>query len=146
MKSAVVYRRDDGWYVHSSSKTMVGIWMAGEPYIRLSTEDSHAALANAIQCALQASRENIPHPARFDSNFKDMLRLAGVKSWAEFMRGARSVDVDDDGLSFTFEPTHNQGPRIGYYAPLIEKTLSIPRNSAPEEIADAVQRAIALCE
>jgi hypothetical protein len=101
--------------------------------------------STSIVQAIQASQQNIPHPLRFEGLFDPVLRLAGVKSWATFMKGTASVDVDDDGQWLTFEPSKNQGPRAGY-TPLSDRKFRLPRDATSEEIGQAVEKAIALCE
>jgi hypothetical protein len=145
MKSASVYRRADGWYLSAMSRSTVGLWMATSPFGRLSTEERLTVVGEAVLRALQASQQDLAHPTRFDQVFEPMLALAGVTSWAKFMRGASNVSVDDDGEWLNLEPSRNQGPRDGY-TPLLERTFRIAHDSTPEAIGQAVQQAIARCE
>jgi hypothetical protein len=94
---------------------------------------------------LEASRHNIPHPTSCDGLFEPLLELAGVKSWGKFMKGSLCLGIGDDGEWLSFEPTKNQGPRRGCTW-LGEKNFRIPHGSTAEEIGNAVQRAIELCE
>ncbi len=145
VKRTSVDKRKDGWYLHSCSKTTAGWWLTTAPYIRLPADARPLEVGNAVLRGLEASRHNIPGPTRWDGIIEPMLELAGVKSWGKFMKDSLSISIGDDGEWLTFEPTKNQGPRRGCTW-LGEKNFRIPHGSTAEEIGNAVQRAIELCE
>jgi hypothetical protein len=145
VKGTDVYKRTDGWYVHSCSKTQAGWWLSAPPFIRLPADEPPADIGNAVLRGLEESRPNIPDPTNWDGVFDPMLELAGVKSFGKFMKDSVSIGIWDDGEWLSFEPNKNQGPRRGY-TPLVEKDFRIPRGATAEEIGIAVLRAIELCE
>jgi hypothetical protein len=145
VKRTTVYKRKDGWYLHPRSHTTAGWWLTAPPFIRLAADGPAADVGNAVLRGLEASRDNIPPPASWDGLSKPMLELAGVKSAGKFMKGSLCLGIEDDGEWLNFEPTKNQGPRRGC-TPLVEKNFRIPHGATAEEIGNAVQRAIELCE
>jgi hypothetical protein len=94
---------------------------------------------------IQASQSGIPHPTDWDAVEYPLPELAGVKSWATFMRAASCVSVTADGGKLLFMPNRNSGPKEGYMA-LPEKTLEYPLDCPEERVAGALDEAVALCE
>lgn len=140
-----VYRRTDGWYIHSTVETTKGVLLTVPPFVKLPLDERSQILGEKVQRVLAIDHGIVPHPKVFEGIFQSMLNLAKVKSWSQFMKGVPSIGISDDGIQLSFEPYANKGPR-GAYRPLVEKYFQINRDSTPVEIAAAVERAIALCE
>jgi len=114
MKSATAYSRRGKIFIHSSSKTKDGVWILAEPVISIGdVVDSNAVGASVREC-LHGSRIGVDHPKSFSDLFSPMLKLAKVKSYKEFAREAKCVEiVEDDGV-ISFFPTANHGVDEGF--------------------------------
>lgn len=145
MKRVSVYCRNNGWYISSMSQTTAGVWIGTPPHLKILSDDS-ADLGSAVVTALEASRQSVAHPIKWDKTlFDPMLSLAGVASWKEFVTSAARVAVAVDQEMIAIEPFENSGPNDGY-TPLPHKNLQLPMDSTPEAIGEAVKQAIRLCE
>jgi hypothetical protein len=121
MKAATIYERKGKLYIHSSSKTTAGVWVINAPVLAVDKEDT-GAIGRAIRECLAASREGVPHPKSFASLFNPVLDLAGVKSFATFVKSAKCVEIETiDVAVVMFIPTRNEGVKDGF-APLLNKT------------------------
>jgi hypothetical protein len=145
MQLATVYKRSEAFYLHANSQTTEGVWVAVRPFLRLPAGEPATSLGHTIIEVLHASQLGIPHPTDWDAVEYPLPELAGVKSWAMFMRSASCVSVTADGGKVMLMPNRNSGPREGYEA-LPEKTLELPLDCAVERVAKALNEAIALCE
>jgi hypothetical protein len=74
-----------------------------------------------------------------------MLELAGVKSWADFMRDAASLGLEVDGKWLKITPYRNLGPKEGF-EPAPERAIEVPVESSPAEIGAAIDEALTRCE
>lgn len=120
MRAAAIYERKGKLFVHSSSRTTAGVWIATAP--ALATDKEHLSeLGHHIAECLKASREGVPHPSSFGSLFDPVLDLAGVKSFSIFAKSSKCVGVETaDGQVVTLVPTRNEGAEGGF-SPLSEK-------------------------
>ena len=115
-----IYRRTDGWYIHSTAQTTVGIFLSLPPFIKLLLDERPEILGETVRRVLASDHGIVPHPKVFEGIFKPMLDLAKVKSWSRFMKGFPSIGISDDGIQWAVEPSLNNGPRGGN-TPLVEK-------------------------
>lgn len=114
MKSATVYERKEKLYIHSSSETTAGVWIMNAPVLCLSKSDI-GALGSSIRRCLSASRGGIPHPETFTNIFKPVLDLAGVKSYASFVKSVKCLHIRAlDEETVTLVPTRNDGAKGGF--------------------------------
>jgi hypothetical protein len=113
MQSTAAYRRRDGWYVQSNSKTTVGVYISSPPFLKVPLNPDAAELGRAVLAALMGLRTDVPHPTEF-ANSSPALKLAGVKSWTAFERGATHVGLHADDKSLSFCPSRSAGPRSGF--------------------------------
>lgn len=116
MKAATIYERVGKIYVHSSSKTIAGIWVINAPALMVEAGDARE-LGRSLQECLAASNEGVPQPRSFANLFDPVLSLAGVKSFNTFVKSAKCVEVELDGETATLIPTRNEGGEDGF-APL----------------------------
>lgn len=118
MKRASMFLRRGTVYLRPMSQTTVGAWITAPPYLSVSLNDSDAGkkLNLAATRVLAESQKGIPHPDDWDQiSLETLYRLAGVKSWREFMgAGCKLVAVEarDDGVYLT--PQENRGPKGGF--------------------------------
>jgi hypothetical protein len=145
MSSAVIYRRHDGFYIHSESKTTAGVWMASEPFLKVELNASAVEKGKALLEALNASKESVPHPADWDKVFQPMLDLARVDDWSSFMRRAGCVTADAESDQIIFVPHRNVGENEGH-VPKRDQMVELPINSSFEYVGASLDRAMASCD
>jgi hypothetical protein len=148
MKSATVYRRADGFYLHADSQTTQGVWITAAARCKLAVDASPETLGRAGTNMLQASERGVPHPAQDDwgKAFTPMFELAGVKTWAAFARHALNVGVrtNFDSESLIIEPWENAGTKNGF-VPMPGMEVRVPIDAPPAEIGEAIIKAMQLC-
>lgn len=86
----------------------------GGPIARLDADYLDERLGAAARAAIEGSRQGVPHPATWKGLFDPVLRLAGVKSWATFVKGARLVRLEQEVGEVRLMPTRNVGPKEGF--------------------------------
>ena len=145
MESAEAYRRENGLFIHSDSRSTTGLWVIAEPFIRLTVDEDPAAVGRAIVKALSASRDGVPHPPPSGELFSPMLLLAEVPSWEDFVKEALSVSVGRDDGWLTFSPSRYE-PSDDSFLPTKGRDMRIPDTASPEDIGKALNEAFALCE
>lgn len=144
-KVASVWEREGGAFVvHPNGQTEAGVWISIPPYVALrrGTEDSQ--LEQAVVEALHASVHGLPHPTDFSGRTQPILRAAGVSSWTQFTKGARSLSIRLENGRYTITPSRNLGGRRGFlFLPPIDSGYE----GQPEGVlATNIRRALELCE
>ena len=141
MKSAVAYSRRGKILIHSSSKTKDGVWILGEPVISIGDViDANVVGASLRQC-LDGSRIGVDHPKSFSDLFSPVLKLAKVKSYKEFSREAKCVEIVEDGAVIGFFPTTNHGVDEGFVR--LEGRREISRSEGDLQVGQALLDSIA---
>jgi hypothetical protein len=139
MKAATVYKRGDALYLHSSSKTTAGVWIATAPVTKVDNDTTASAKGKAILAVIKASQEGVPHPTNWNELIDPLLELAGVKSWATFMKNAACVGIESDGERLMLIPNQNLGPREGF-EPVLAGAVDLPCQATLDEIGAALER------
>jgi hypothetical protein len=124
MKAASSYLKNGKIYIHPSSKTTAGVWILSEPVIVLDCKESSKNLGSAVIDALNSSKEQMPHPTTWKSIFDPILKLSGSKSWNNFVKSTRCVEIELDENIICFIPTLNQGEKEGF-SQLSSKKISV---------------------
>ena len=57
MKAATAYKKGDVLYLHSSSKTMAGVWIATAPFVKVEMGSTPSAKGEAVIRLLSASQD-----------------------------------------------------------------------------------------
>ena len=141
MKSATAYSRRGKVFIHSSSKTKDGVWILAEPAISISDViDANVAGASVMQC-LDGSRVGVDHPKSFSALFSPVLRLAKVKSYKEFAREAKCVEILEDGGVIGFFPRENLGVDEGFVR--LGEARRISRSEGDIQVGQALLDSIA---
>jgi hypothetical protein len=143
MKAATLYERKGKLYVHSSSRTTAGVWIINVP--PLTVDRARVGdIGRSIRECLEASREGVPHPEVFTNLFDSVLDLAGVKSFATFVKSAKCVEIEMvDGEAVVLIPTRNEGAEDGF-VPLPNK-MEVPLGS-DDALGSAAIAALAISE
>lgn len=137
--AAALYLRRGRVFVAAFSETVDGFWIEAEPRFE-SDEFEAVEAATLLLEALKGSQLGVPAPPR-DSLGSALPALAGVKSFATFMRGVRSVDLSrsDEG-TLTVTPMRNGGARDGF-VPMTEHETHL---GSADQLADALVDALGL--
>jgi hypothetical protein len=145
MRAATVYRRGNALYLNSSSRTTAGLWIATAPFLRVESGSALTARGEAALAALNASQEGVPHPTNWSELVAPLLELAGVRSWATFMKGAACLNLEVEGESLKIIPNRNLGPKEGFES-IPESAVELPFPSSPGQIGVALEEALARCQ
>jgi hypothetical protein len=146
MKAATAYQKSDGIYLHSSSQTTAGVWVANSPFLKVGVDDSQSAKGHAVVAVVNASSKGIPHPKQeeWSGVFAPMLELAAVKSLKAFEKDAVccGLEVEEERLSII--PHRKLGRNQGY-EPIADKTVKLAFGSSAVEIGAALEEAMSRC-
>lgn len=134
MQAATAYKRGSQIFVHSSSRTTAGVWLLSEPVAAVAVDDPEE-LGRRILEALNASKDQVPHPKSWKNLFDPVLHLAGVKSWSTFVKSAKCVEIEAINGVAKLIPTRNLGADDGF-SPLIEKAESC--ETSPDKLGAAL--------
>lgn len=137
MRFASVFRRQGKTIIHSASRTVSGVVQCHEPFLVLGPDATSAVLGSGLRDCLDASREGVENR----DSLPGLLAAVGVKSWGTLVRGARSVEVVDDGTAIRLVPMKNKGAREGFTF-LRNEEVRAPRNGTPEQIGIAIGEAL----
>jgi hypothetical protein len=138
-KVASVDLRGGRVFVNAMSRRPNGVWRVGPSIATLETLPPATELGEGGQSALVASGEIDPSDT---DPFESVLEAAQVRSWSQYVKGLRSVQVDGDGDGITITRMRNLGVRHG----LVPETDSTLRLADPsrEELGKAVLAALAV--
>lgn len=130
-------------FLHSESQTIHGLWILSEPIIKVEKDDLEA-LGQSIQSVITGSKPGVAHPTSWKGVFDPMLKVAGVKTYSAFAKGAKCVDLEYDGTTLKMIPTINLGSKDGFEQ-LNDKMQPVPFNDKTE-LAHTLIRSFDLCE
>ena len=145
MKAATVYKRANRIYLHASSKTTAGVWIATPPFIQVDSGSSPSDLGKSVMDALGGSQALVPHPAKWSGLLAPLLEQAGVKSWETFMRKSQCLNLEATEDRLKLIPNRNLGTTEGF-EPMLDKAIDVPLTSSPDQIGTALTDALALCQ
>jgi hypothetical protein len=101
-------------WVCSYSQTIDGLWVMNEELESFDDEVDDVVLGVAVLKAGRASRHGVPTPSVAElSRPAPVVVAAGVKSYAQYLKGLRSVSVEVDAESVRVVPQRNGGPKHG---------------------------------
>lgn len=113
MKAATAYERRGMIFVHSLSRTTEGIWILCDPVLALNADDTLGA-GKAVMDCLSSSVVGVKHPQSFGNVFLPVLKMAKTKSYKDFVRGAKCVEIFGDGGRIKLFLTKNMGVDEGF--------------------------------
>jgi hypothetical protein len=142
MQLASIYLRKQDILIHASSRTTAGVWIMAEPIARLDADCLDERLGEAARAALEGSCQGVPHPASWTGFFAPVLRLAKVRSWAAFVKGARLVCLEQEAGEIKLIPAGNIGPKEGF-EDRPSAIAVIPQGASAGAIGAAVRDALA---
>jgi hypothetical protein len=133
--------------VASYSKTAGGANVGNGWIQELHHPADHTELGRLLRSALNASREDAPWPdfrSGLTAEQQRFLEVAGVKTFNQYMRGAREVYVhlNDPEPGLELRPSRNEG-RNGFVK-MNEQSIFLDAGVDNQELGSAVRRAIDL--
>jgi hypothetical protein len=144
MKAATVYRRAGCIYIHTSSKTTAGVWIATPPFIKLEAGATSSDLGKSVILALGGSQPQVPHPTQWRDILAPLLKQAGVTTWETFMRKAQCLNLEATEDRLRLIPNRNLGAVEGF-EPILDKAIEVAMSSSLDQIATSVVETFALC-
>jgi hypothetical protein len=144
-RCANVYERGDRTYVDASSITTGGVWVASPPFIVVDAAVS-AQVGAAVAGALAGSKAGFPHPARsgWDKLEEPLYELAGVRTWAQFVRGSRYCLVEAVGGVLRLIPSINRGARDGFKL-LRSEAEEVPEDLNADDLGGRLRATLSKC-
>lgn len=140
-----VYKRRERLFFATSSQTIgrYGLWIEAGPHLAADVADGASAVGDRLVAALDASRQGVQYPEDVRTLEGPLLKLAGVKSWATFVRSVAHcyVERDEDGICII--PSE---PDSGGFRRLKDQVVKVPTASPAEELGQALLDAITACE
>jgi hypothetical protein len=119
----------------AESQTVDGFWVASPPFtVHEKASLAEEELAQVVLEALANSSVGVPVPPRSETPVAPVLRLAGARSFSQFMSGARAVRIvaTDDDVEVI--PTRNAGARGGLSI-LVDQSVRASNDAASVETA-----------
>jgi hypothetical protein len=132
VKAAVAYQKGDALFLHASSQTTSGLWIASPPFIKAGMNDTPSFLGSALLEALGGSLTGLPHPTHWNAVIKPLLDLATVTTWQSFARKAKSADIMIDEHERII-PSRNLGTADGFEA-ITDESICLPNPSSNEAL------------
>lgn len=145
MKSATVYSRLGRFYVHASSRTTAGVWIATPPFIQVEAGATSSDLGRSVFQALSSSQSEVPHPTKWSSLMAPLLAHAGVKTWETFTRKSQCLTLEATENRIKLIPSRNLGATEGF-EPMLDKAIEFSLSpSSLDQLGLVVERGLALC-
>jgi len=142
----VLWSRSGILYLHSEVGTRDGLYTWWPPFLAVPERTSDALLGRLITLALRESKLEGPEPPTPKNTLEigPLHRLANVKSWREFERGARHISITRQEESFTLRPWH-QRPRGHGYTGTDKDRQAFSASISESELAGHARKAFPLC-
>lgn len=102
MGSCSVSVTPQNFLIFTGHKTSFGLGILGLPYFKVERNSSQAEIGSLIIESLNSSRSNFDISERSP---KDILKLAGYRSWRAFERDAIAVEIYEDKKEVVLIPT-----------------------------------------
>lgn len=115
----------------------MGIWVIDSLPTLLPQHTLVEQLGATIQDMLGRSRAGLPELARDSRPARPMLDMLGLRSYAAFTKGAKSISVHLDGHAIDITPDHNGGSRDGL-TPILEAKRILSDDASAELLGAAV--------
>jgi hypothetical protein len=104
-------------------------------------------LGEALQKALAAAGEGVPHPTDWKAHLQPLLQCVKIRSWNALQKSAKMCDVEALTGELRITPSRNggtSGPDKGYH-PITDQIIVLPLGCSDEELGAAVVRALTYC-
>ncbi len=142
MKYANIYKKDDFIIMHPESQTVMGVFLAQAPYIKISVDDTPEKLITSLFECLEASKENILHPEKWGGDF--FLKSIGIKTNKALHQNSLCCSVLMSKGLLEFIPTVNMGAIDGF-AEKKEEKIVVDAMETKSIIYESLEKAFELC-
>lgn len=140
-----IYQREDGRiYVQSNSRIINGPLVVNGWAELVPSEAPDEQLGQVVLEGLARTELDIPEPTReeLDRLMRPLYKLAGVRSYSQFVAGTRCVGVDRDVAdAITVMPTTNRGGRRGFVF-MPDRSVKLKPRFKAEDIGRAVREGL----
>jgi hypothetical protein len=136
MRSCDVFVSGFILYIFAHSNTVRGAALSMGPYLRVPSDSSPALVGANVLKALQASRDEVPHPGDMSIVTKALLSFTGHRSWRAFARSvtaAAAVGLDGDDAVLV---PYGLGPRDSFI-PIEDRAIRCP--ALPDHIGRHIE-------
>jgi hypothetical protein len=140
VKHITIDFRKGYFFLSPMAQTTAGIWMGTDPRQKLPAECTDAELGSAIRASLDRSKLGVPHPKVWTGLMQPLLELAGVNSWAAFVRGSSCVLVEEEDEKIVNIPTVNMGAAEGF-TPNADRSVVVASGADVADIGAAAREA-----
>ena len=148
-RTAGCYRTPKFLLLHAEARTTAGVQVASEPVWLIDVEAGDIEIGQALQAALNAFVDGVPHPDR--NEWRDhsarFLKAAGFRSWRSLENKARSCWIRDGSGKVVITPLRNGG-RTGdskgfqpFGVPKIEVAKPVSAGDLGQALRTALDRA-----
>jgi len=144
MRMAVLYLRGQEIYLHASSRTEMGAWVAQDPYLAVDSFASRDAVGDALKLALANSKEEIEHPKDFGALVRPLLKRANCRSWKAFANLAKCCTAEQEKGTIVLIPHRNLGPDGGF-KPMLENLFSVPDSASARSLYEVITSCFDMC-
>jgi hypothetical protein len=142
-----VYRRPDGYYVVTSSRTTAGLWIYAGSAMVVGLTAGYAALGDVVAAAVASPGEIVPHPRQDQwteqrrRSLGPLMRQAGVSSWKAFLAPATVASVHRDGRSVAVTPLRRDEKRTDVFHEAADRQVEL-HDVAPADVGRVVAAAL----
>jgi len=145
MKTATAYQRESKIFLVPEARTTAGVRISATPVevIDHATGIDSTDLGKVVISVLNKFQDSVPHPTDWKSITIPFLKPAGVKSWREFVKSAKSVGIEFEKDKIRLIPMKNLGAKEGF-APLTEKSVTVQLSA--DEIGKGLLERLDACE
>jgi hypothetical protein len=146
-KVASAYGFADRLVLHSQGRTPSWIYVACEPYAKLSRDATAEEVGRAVRSVLEGYRPDAPQPADWKQVTTAFVRGLGAKSNKQIQESSICCGIRDQEGQLVFEPTHNGGTSgdAKGFQPITQARVSVRADAPATEIGAALLRAFDLC-
>jgi hypothetical protein len=141
-----VYLRGDKLLFHPKLTTPFGA-MFSEPVFALVKEDDPSIIGQTALTTFTYTGSKEPPIGKYDRNvLKPLFKVAKVRSYSEFTKGAKYCSISKSEDKFHFDISKNAGPGKGFFFDP-EKNFHFPLSemSDPQKLGEEIIKALALC-
>jgi hypothetical protein len=137
---AVVYERKGRLFLSATAETVDGILLESHPLVDLGDQPDEQILGTMLDAVLKCGVSGLETPRPDEYPDPALPRLAGTKSYTEFMSDARSVTVAREWDEVTLTPMHNAGTRNGFE--VLQEHSQVLNAPDSFELGQAVREAV----
>jgi len=145
---ANAYQLENGTFVHASSRTSSGVWVATLPATLVADNSDPDALGVAIRNSLAQQSILDAEQLNYGEFTKPVLAAAGLKSWSQVQRKSKLCEITRTGGVISVVPTRNGGAAgtdRGFHE-LEAQAISLPTSATPHELGAAVLSGFERCQ